>query len=178
MDWFRFVRTSAGWCFALALVLPNAGCDLPRDPEGTLDRVRGGTLRVGVSAHEPWTKWEGSGSDRRPTGIEVELAERFAEELNAEIEWVRGSESELFTSLEEFHLDLVLGGLTDDTPWSDRIGLSKSFAETADGKHVLATPLGENAFLLRLDRSLTRQEPTIRRRIAEEGATLREAKTP
>lgn len=133
---------------------------------------------MGVSAHEPWTDWKDDGSDRRPAGIEVELAERFAEKLNADVVWVRGSESELFTSLEEFDVDLVLGGLTDDTPWSDRIGLSRTFAETAEGKHVLATPPGENAFLLRLDRFLASEQESVRRRIAGEGAVLREAETP
>ena len=32
-----------------------AGCGIPRDPESTLDRVRGGTLRAGITASEPWT---------------------------------------------------------------------------------------------------------------------------
>lgn len=156
----------------------SVGCDLPRDPEGTLERVRGGRLRVGVTAHVPWTDWENDGRGRRVSGIEVELVKRFATEMNAEIDWIRGSESELLTSLENYDVDLVLGGLTDDTPWSDRVGLSRTFAETGEGKHVLATPPGENAFLLRLDRFLAKEEAAIGRRIAEEGAVLQEARTP
>ena len=154
---------------AAALLLLATGCDLPRDPEKTLDRVRGGTLRVGVSAHEPWTDWKGDGSDRRPVGIEVELAEQFAKEIDAEVHWVRGSEGELLTALENFDLDLVAAGLTDDTPWKDRVGLSRTFVETDDGKHVLATPPGENDFLLRLDKFLARREAAIRDRLDEEG---------
>ena len=178
MNWPQLCRLVRATGLALAGIVLLVGCDLPRDPEGTLDRVRGGTLRVGVTAREPWTNWERTGRDRRPTGIEVELVERFARELDAEILWVRGSESELFTSLEQFDVDLVVGGLTDDTPWSDRIALSRTFAETADGKHVMATPPGENALLLRLDRFLAREQESIDRRIADEGAVLREAETP
>src|SRR6185369_5924264 len=37
-------------------VLLVAACDLPRDSDGTLDRVRGGTMRVGVVIDTPWTK--------------------------------------------------------------------------------------------------------------------------
>src|SRR5829696_566706 len=91
----------------LAATAVFAGCDLPRDPERTLDRARSGTLRVGVSIDEPWTGWEGFLPGGRPVGIEVELAERFAKELDADIEWVRGSESELLTMLEGFKIDLV-----------------------------------------------------------------------
>ena len=56
-----------------------AGCGIPRDPESTLDRVRGGTLRAGITASEPWTTLEGG----RPGGVEVALVERFAQELGA-----------------------------------------------------------------------------------------------
>ena len=51
-----------------------AGCGVPRDPETTLERVRGGTLRAGITASEPWTTLDGG----QPGGVEVELVERFA----------------------------------------------------------------------------------------------------
>src|SRR5688572_30168297 len=76
-----------------------AGCGLPRDPEGTLDRVRTHALRVGVDVSEPWTAWKGDEPQGRPVGIEPELIERFAAGLDAEVEWVRGSETELLTAL-------------------------------------------------------------------------------
>ena len=53
-----------------ALVL--GGCQFPRDPEGTLDRVRGGTLRVGISPSEPWVTLV---EDEPPAGVEVELVQ-------------------------------------------------------------------------------------------------------
>ena len=63
------------------LAVAVAGCGIPRDPERTLARVRGGTLRAGITASEPWTTLEGG----RPGGVEVELVERFADELGATV---------------------------------------------------------------------------------------------
>lgn len=40
------------------LLLLVGGCDLPRDPEQTFERVRGGTLRVGITARPPWTSFD------------------------------------------------------------------------------------------------------------------------
>ena len=67
----------------LAAVLA-VGCQYPRDPEGTLDRVRGGVMRVGVTHVDPWVKLDGG----TPSGVEVELLERFARTIDAEVEWV------------------------------------------------------------------------------------------
>ena len=51
--------------FAALLVPLLAGCGLkiPTDPEGTLDRVSGGTLRAGISHNPPWTE---TGTGTRP----------------------------------------------------------------------------------------------------------------
>ena len=72
-----------------ALVLAN--CDFPADPEGTLDGVQGGVLRVGLVHSPPWVDTDGSEFG----GVEVELIRDFADELGAEIEWTEGTESEL-----------------------------------------------------------------------------------
>ena len=208
-----------------------AGCGIPRDPEGTLDRVRGGTLRAGITASQPWTTLEGG----RPGGVEVELVEQFADELGARVQWVDGSEAELIGALEVRELDLVVGGLTADTPWQSKAAITRSYATTRvvvavpasqplpgdiaglrvaveDGsdaagiledktdavpvrvpdvtqvkgsavavdewlldnlglrdtgvhlskaKHVMATPLGENAFLVRLERFLIAHQAEV-----------------
>src|SRR5687768_9532904 len=89
------------------LVILLAGCGtIPRDPEGTLDRVRGGVLRAGFTVAHPWA----TGPESGPDGIEVDLVEAFAEELGATVEWTEGSEAELFEALEVRALDLVVGG--------------------------------------------------------------------
>jgi ABC-type amino acid transport substrate-binding protein len=134
-------------------VLP-AGCGVPRDPEGTLDRVRGGTLRAGVSVREPWTRLH----DGRPAGVEAALLREFADELGARVEWTVGSESELFAALERRELDVVVGGLTEDTPWRDRVGLTGRYLD----RHVMAVPPGENGWLMCLERFLYAREERVR----------------
>jgi polar amino acid transport system substrate-binding protein len=223
---------------AVAAVLA-AGCGIPRDPESTLDRVRGGTLRAGITASEPWTTLEGG----RPGGVEVELVERFATELGARVEWVDGSEADLIGALEVRELDLVVGGLTADTPWQAKAAITRSYATTrvvvavptsqpppddiaglrvaveagtdaagiledktdavpvrvpdvtqvkgsavaidewllddldladtgvhlSKAKHVMATPLGENAFLVRLERFLIGHQDEVPALLDAEG---------
>lgn len=122
---------------ALVLAIALCGCGIPRDPEGTLERVRGGTMRVGVTNAPPWA--EIGASD--PAGIEVELVERFAEDIDAEIEWVEGSEEELFAALEVRELDLVIGGITATTPWSSVAGITHPYLTTAA---LVAVPEGRD----------------------------------
>ena len=137
------------------------GCSsFPADPDGTLDRVRGGVLRVGVSHNEPWVQVV---EETEPTGIEPELIQRFAATLQATIEWQPGGEEALMTDLEHGRLDLVIGGLTAESPWTDKAAITRPYAEarSQEGKtekHVMAAPLGENAFLLELEKFLLNQE--------------------
>lgn len=159
-------RALAG--LATALVLAGCGVTIPSDPDDTLDRVTGGTLAVGVSLDEPWVVLEpGPTSDDvrpagiglQPAGIEVELVEELATELDAEVEWTVGGEESLITSLEDGELDLVVGGLTSTSPWAQKAALTASFAtvrgpQGKDELHVWAAPMGENAFLAEVDRFL------------------------
>lgn len=217
------------------LIVLLAGCGtIPRDPEGTLARVRGGVLRAGFTVAHPWA----TGPEDDPEGIEVDLVERFAQELDATVEWVEGSEAELFEALEVRSLDLVVGGLDAADPWVASAAVTRPYATTlltvgvpedepapptlegmtiaveagsaaeglvikadatprpvpditaADGpaavddwllddlalvdsehvlaehKHVLAAALGENAFLVELERFLFRERATIQAAIA------------
>ena len=70
----------AGCAVLVALVVfSSAGCGFPRDPMGTPERVREGTMHVGLVPNGPWTRMDG-----RPSGVEVELVESFADDLGAE----------------------------------------------------------------------------------------------
>ena len=139
----------------------TVGCGaVPRDPEKTLERVTGATLRVGVSHHPPWTD---AGQTTEPTGSEIDLVKGFAQTLGAKIEWVVGGEEMLITALEHGELHLVVGGLTAETPWVDHVAITKPYAETRDARGerqelVMAAPPGENAYLLTLERFLLRQD--------------------
>jgi polar amino acid transport system substrate-binding protein len=216
-----------------------AGCQVPSDPDATLERVRGGPVRVGVSENDPWVRVEG----RAGKGVEPILIERFARTLRARVEWYPGSEAELMDSLHEGQLDLVVAGLTHDTPWHRKAALTRPYARTslvvglppgtatrkslegvnvavetgheaaglverktdasvlpvedltaargrpaavpewllddlgleASGvrlkqeKHVMAAPMGENAWLSALERFLLRREAEVRHLLDEEG---------
>ncbi|WP_258070524.1 transporter substrate-binding domain-containing protein [Pseudoclavibacter sp. AY1F1] len=137
----------------VAVLVAGCGMRVPSDPDGTLERVRGGELRVGISHNPPFTHLA---AGAEPTGVEVELVEGFADELNASVTWVAGSEAALVQGLEDGNLDLAVAGFRDDSPYVDEAGSTRPFLETEDsagGKisHVMLTPMGENAFLVELE---------------------------
>lgn len=142
------------------LLVSGCGLSIPADPDGTLEGVSGGTLRVGVTANDRWVE---TASDGDPQGIEPDLVRAFATTIDADIQWVEGSEHDLAESVEQGDLDLAIGGFLDDTPWSSHAGVTRPYVESANeqGKtvrHVMLVPMGENAFLLELDRFLLEQE--------------------
>jgi len=145
----------------IAAVLTSTGCgiQIPRDPDGTLDAVRGGELRAGVSPNGRFVQVD---ADAEPSGDEAELVRGFARSLDADVDWTVGSEEALVRGLENGDLDLVTGGFTDKTPWTDKAGMTRPYAEAEldDGstaKLVMLVPLGENAFLSELERYLDRE---------------------
>jgi polar amino acid transport system substrate-binding protein len=78
-------------------------------------------MRVGVVDHRPWTTVTPGGAG----GIEGALIAETARELRARIEWVRAPESQLLRALELRELDVVIGGLTDESPWRWRVAFTK-----------------------------------------------------
>lgn len=151
-------RAGAGLLLTLVGILLSSGCavGIPRDPEGTLDRVSGDTLHVGVSPNSTFAQVDGGAV----TGSEVDLVEDFAETIDAEIVWQVGSEEALVRDLEHHELDIIIGGLTDETPWTDKAGMTRPYDEVTDGrgtthKLVMLVPAGENAFLATLETFLT-----------------------
>jgi ABC-type amino acid transport substrate-binding protein len=115
-----------------AFVLLSA-CGIPRDTENTLEDVTGGTMRVGVTEHEPWVLLEGS----EPTGVEVEIVKVFAEQLDADIEWIEGSEEELADAVEMRTIDLAIGGFTSRNMWASKMTLTHPYLTT---QIVVAVP--------------------------------------
>ena len=108
--------------FVLSALLV-AGCQFPRDPEGTLNRVEGGTMRVGIAVNEPWVRVEAG----NPGGVEVKLIEGFARKLDARIDWTEGSEESLMKALKEGQLDVVLAGLTSKSPYKKEASLTRPY---------------------------------------------------
>lgn len=133
--------------------LAGCGLTIPADPDGTLDSVRGGELRVGVAPDGVLVEV----GDGDPSGSVVDLVDGFADRIDATPEWTVATEETLVGMLERGDLDLIAGGITADTPWLDRAGVSRGYTDVdgADGRTlVMLVPLGENAFLGELERYL------------------------
>lgn len=131
------------FCAALAL----AGCDrLPRDPDGTLDRVKAErSFRVGLIA-----------SGDSPVGAERQRAylSRLAEATGATPRLKEGASEPLLIELEEGRLDLVIGPLSPESPWISRVALLEPIGETVAPQHLALTPIarnGENRWIMLLE---------------------------
>lgn len=135
--------------------LAGCGVAIPTDPEGTLDRVRGGELRAGASASGQLVTVE----EGEVGGPLAEIVEGFAETLDARVEWTVGSEEELVDGLESGDLDLAIGGMTDRTPWTDRVAVTRAFSSvpSADAPVVMLLPMGENAWQAELESYLDQE---------------------
>jgi len=128
-----------------AAVLTGCGLSIPTDPDGTLDRVTGDVLRVGAS---PSGELVVVTSTDAVSGPLPDLVTGFAESRDARVVWTVGSEEDLVDALETGELDLAIGGMTEATPWTDRVSVTRGFSGIpASGGHpvVILLPLGENA---------------------------------
>jgi polar amino acid transport system substrate-binding protein len=134
----------------VVMAVGSASCGIPRDADHTLDHVQGGVVRVGVVDHAPWAH----ASDSGVVGVEPTLVADLARELHARPEWRRGSESELLQALHERKLDIVVGGLTADSPWKRKVAFTHPYEGGEHAKHVLAVAAGENAWLMRVEQYL------------------------
>lgn len=144
---------------AILVALSGCGVTIPSDPHGTLDRVTGGVLRVGVTHNDPWVVVD---STADPVGDEPALLREFAARLDAQLVWNVDSEGDLVGALERGELDVVIGGFTDRTPWSDRAAMTVPYTQaTGDEgrseKHVMLVRMGENRFLVELESFLLRE---------------------
>ena len=116
----RILRPLAVFPVILALAV---ACDFPRDAQDTLQRVRNGTMRVGVSENDPWVRFAGKEAE----GIEPALIRQWARQLKARVEWVQGSESALVEAVQEGEVDVLAAGLQGTTPFASRVALSQPY---------------------------------------------------
>ena len=132
-----------------------SGVTVPTDPQGTLERVRGGVVHAGASVSGELVTIDGS----EVGGTLAEIVEDFADSVDARVEWTVGSEEDLVDGLESGDLDVAIGGMTDATPWSDRVAVTRAY-DTIPGSRgpvVLLVPLGENAWQAQLEGYLDRE---------------------
>jgi polar amino acid transport system substrate-binding protein len=158
-----FARVLGALAVTVAVGVSAGACaSIPVDPEGTLVRASGGVLRVGMSHQPPWTSLE----DGERAGVEVRLVEDFAAGIDAEVEWLDGGEEALMRALDLGRLDVVVGGLTEQSPWADQAALTRPYVvvtapDGAPEAHVMAARYGENALLVALERHLHEHEAEV-----------------
>lgn len=123
----------------------------PEDPDGTLQRVQGGTLRAGVAHDPPFVVLAGE-----PQGPEADLVRAYARSLGARVAWNRSGHDVLMRELEGRRLDVVIGGHSAQSPWAQRVSTSRAYrVPDAHGRavdRVVALPPGENAWQMRFER--------------------------
>src|SRR5690606_22261227 len=125
--------------------LPLAGCgiSIPSDPGGTLEKISGGEMRVGVTAEEGM-----STAGDPPEGPLPDLANEFAGSIDASTTWTVAGEETLVELLERDKIDIALGHFTAETAWVDRVAISRPFSISGtDAELVALMPPGENAIL-------------------------------
>jgi len=132
-----------------ALMLCLAGCgNLPKDPEGTLDRIRREhVIRVGRVQGGSTT----DAADWRRVLKRLEASTEAKPILQS------GMLEPLLLDLEAGKLDAVVGGRFDEkTPWKTRVSLGRPIRmiETSTGKtasHIVVRN-GENAWIMMVQR--------------------------
>ncbi len=133
---------------ALGIALACAGCNYPRDPEGTTGRVRSsGTIRVGLAEIAPPDELSARrflAAMERASGGRAQLERAPAETLLAR--------------LEAGKLDLVLGDFAEDSPWIDDAALMEPLTRRIVGERVVGlAPVarnGENEWIGLVERTV------------------------
>lgn len=135
--------------FALltALTLTLAGCDFPKDADGTLDRARAdGMIRAGFVLLHP--------GQTEPEGRDAEVVAAWAEREGLDIEWQGGAETDLVASLESREMAIVVGRIAPDAEWTASVGFTLPVPPGSRGEEdvIVLTSPGENALTYSLDR--------------------------
>lgn len=130
-----------------ALLLLPASCDLPRDPGGTLEEVRGGTLSVAVVAPglSP-PEEEALALLARDLDARLDLAPM---DLHRAVAQLRASEPDGVA------VHLVVGAIPEGTPFADEVAATRPLGRE---RFVLLLPPGENGFLLAANRAVGAEE--------------------
>jgi hypothetical protein len=130
----------------LLLALCASCGGIPKDPDGTLDRVRAERqYKVGIIA-----SGEPVGADRQRLFLS-----RVSSAAQARPSLEVGGAEPLLVKLEEGELDLVLGAMAPHSPWSKLVTFLPPLGEqvTSEGHvHLIAAARnGENAWISLLD---------------------------
>jgi len=107
-NFFNLWSNKTWLVFILAIIL--SGCQIDSDPQSELDKVRErGVLRVGTLNNQLAYYIGPEG----PTGLDYELAKRFADELGVKLEMKPAYRlSGLFPALKKNEIDIIAAGLS------------------------------------------------------------------
>lgn len=130
-------------CLYLVLFAASSCADFPRDPEGTLKRVRAeGAFRVGLVA----PLQEGQLDERARA-----LLQRVGSAAGATARIESGDAEPLLNRLEEGELDLVIGRFEKASPWKRLVSFGPPLRVDMHGKTkfylTAAARNGENAWI-------------------------------
>jgi hypothetical protein len=133
---------------ALAAAALTAGCGaLPRDPDGTLDRIRAERVfKVGLIS---------SGDHRQAQEREQAFVQRVAAATGARPTVTEGAAEPLLTRLEAGELDLVIGMVSAKSPWMAQVAILRPLDEFPGAPPLRLAPIarnGENAWIMLLER--------------------------
>jgi len=117
-----------------------SSCNIPKDPENSWEKIQRDGLKVGVVINSPYAFQKES----LFTGSEVKLLKKFAKENNLKIKFITENETYLVRKLENYEIDILIGGFTKKTIWTKKVGKSTPYDEEA---HVFLIPKGENKLL-------------------------------
>lgn len=97
------------------MILVLAGCELPVDASDSYTECSGGTLRVGrLKEDKPAQQW----------------IEKFARQVEAEIDYYEGTPEQLHRALKEQQLHMVYGELESDSPFLQGVAISKPYHQS------------------------------------------------
>ena len=124
---------------AAALALP-ASCDLPRDPEGTIQRVAGDRLTA-IRVAPALTEAEAAALAALAQGLGAEVVLRD-EDIHEAVAALRAGTAEV-----------ALGAIPADSPHAPEAAATRPVGRE---RFVLLLPPGENALLLAANRAVAR----------------------
>lgn len=113
-------------CVVVVLSFTSGGCRYPKDMENSLQSIQDGTLHVGVTENPPWVMRQNDIAH----GLEPEVIKSLAEQLNAEVQWHWGTESEIIQALEQLQVHLAAGGFRKSSHLQKRVALTKPYLTT------------------------------------------------
>lgn len=143
------------WSAVYATLLATACGDFPRDPDGTLERVRSeGSFRVAIVMAPA-----GGG----PTAEVTALLRSIGKSAGAKPRLVWGEAEPMLNRLEQGELDLVVGRFEKKSPWARLVTIGPPLRREKQGKvefHLAPVMRnGENAWIGLVEREARNLAP-------------------